>query len=141
MISVTPDFLTIGRAAMLLAMSRTSEEETEIKKLLHLCGMKYCVTEVKGVDQDFKNKFTRNLLGAALSNGIIEKEPPSMHALLHASLEARRNLFPDEPVITSSAMKVSIVRNEEWICVALFGDCGMHPITCHDRAGLGMSHL
>ena len=81
MISVTPDFLTIGRAAMLLAMSRTSEEETEIKKLLHLCGMKYCVTEVKGVDQDFKNKFTRNLLGAALSN-VIEKEPPSMHALL-----------------------------------------------------------
>ncbi len=141
MITITSDSLSIGRAAMLLAMSRTLEEENELKRLVSLSGMKYCVTEVKGVDQDFKNKFTRNLLGSALSNGVINKDSHSMHALLHASLEAKRSLFPDEPIHISSSMKISIVKDEKWICVAIFGVCGMHPLTNHDRVGLGMSHI
>lgn len=141
MITISANFMTLGRAAMLLAMSQTREQEEEIKQLIKSCGMQCCVTEAGGVESDFKSQSIRNILGAAYANKIIEKNSIATHALLHAAVEAGRNLFYNMPVITSLKMKFSVVKNDEWICVAAFGDCGMHTLTSHDRSGMGMMHL
>lgn len=139
--TMNANFITIGRAAMLLAMSQTRKQEEEIKLLIKSCGMQCCVTEVGGIEADFKTQSVRNILGAAYANKIIEKNSIATHALMHAIVEAGRALFYNMPVITSLKMKYGVVRNDEWICVAAFGDCGMHTLTSHNRSGMGMMHL
>lgn len=141
MVVIDNDFLTLGRAAMLLAMSKTREQEETIKELVQSCGMQCCVTEVGAVETDFKSQSVRNILGAVFASNLIKKNTPATHALLHAVVEAGRALFYNMPVITSLKMKWAIVKDSEWICVAAFGDCGMHTLTSHNRSGMGMMHL
>ena len=39
------------------------------------------------------------------------------------------------------ALKIAIVRNTHWIAVGMFGESAMHPLTNHERCGLGIMHL
>jgi len=42
---------------------------------------------------------------------------------------------------TSIAVKIAIVRNDNWVAVAIFGQSAIHPLTNHLRAGLGVMHI
>ena len=126
MVEISSEFYSIGRLAMLLAMTQTRELEEEIKQLITSLNMHCCVTEVGGVGADFKNTLVRNTLGAAFANKIVKKDSLDTHALVHATIEAGRSSFSSETLITSFKMKLAIVKDDKWICVATFGLGGIH---------------
>lgn len=134
---------SVGTAAMLLALSRTILDEDTAKKMLSDQGYKFVVTEVGGNSavSEFQAKVTKAVLGAALNSGIISKTPTNYHALLHATDEAKRGILVNVASSASIAVKIAIVRDDQWIAVALFGVSAIHPLTNHERAGLGVMHL
>lgn len=134
---------SVATAAMLLALTRTMDDEAAAKKLLTEQGYKFVVTEVggKSLMGDFQERATKAVLGAALNTGIISKSPTNYHALLHATDEAKRGILVNVASSCSLAVKIAIVRDESWIAVALFGESAIHPLTNHERAGLGVMHL
>ena len=134
--------LTVGRAAMLLALTATREEEDELKKNIELGNnIKCAVTEVGGKVNDFKEKITNSVIGAALNCNVIEKDSRQVHALLHATMEAENGMLFGSAIGLNLAVKVGIARDAEWIAVALFGQSGAHFLTSHERAGFGLMHL
>ena len=134
---------SVGTAAMLLALSRTISDEETAKRMLSDQGYKFVVTEVGGNSavSEFQAKVTKAVLGAALNSGIISKTPTNYHALLHATDEAKRGILVNVASSASIAVKIAIVRDDQWIAVALFGVSAIHPLTNHERAGLGVMHL
>ncbi len=133
----------VGTAAMLLALTRTIADEEAAKRMLFEQGYKVVVTEVGGNSavSEFQSKVTKAVLGASLNSGIISKTPTNYHALLHATDEAKRGILVNVASSASIAVKIAIVRDEQWIAVALFGVSAIHPLTNHERAGLGIMHL
>lgn len=121
-----------GTAAMMLALTQTIYDEELAKKLVAKKGLKAVVTEVGGKTSfyDFNERINRAVIGACLNSGLIEKKSNDIHAVIHATEEAKR-----------LAMKIAIVRNEHWIAVALFGKSALHYMTNHERAGLGVMHI
>ena len=132
----------IGYYAMRLAMTSTILEENEIKSAYKAAGIPFVVTEVGGnTRRDFQEKTSRAVLGAALNAGLIEKKPAQIHALFHATEEAKRGVIVNTSSEANLAVKVAIVRDEDWIAVAFFGESAIHPVTSHERCGLGIMNL
>ncbi len=132
----------IGYYAMRLAMTSTILEENAVKNAYREAGIPYVVTEVGGnTKRDFQERTSRAVLGAALNAGLIEKKPSQIHALFHATEEAKRGVIVNTSSEANLAVKVAIVRDEEWIAVAFFGESAIHPITSHERCGLGIMNL
>lgn len=137
----TFDAEDIGRAAVLLALTKNPEMETACKQGIEAHGWRAVATEVGGVLSDLPQKMVRALVGASLNAGIIEKNTREMHALIHAALEAGNGFLIKGILEHSVGAKIAIVRNENWIAVAIFGDCAAHVVAHHDRCGLGIMHL
>lgn len=135
--------LGVGYCAMRLAMTRSIYEENTVKnELAKSKDFQFVVTEVGGSSKkDFQEKMSRSILGAALNAGLIQKLPHEVHALFHAAEEAKRGTLVNISSDVHLALKVAIVRREHWIAVAIFGDSAIHPITCHERCGLGVMNL
>lgn len=134
---------SVGTAAMFLALTRTTEDEETVKEALAGKGFKFVVTEVGGnlAFSEFQAKITKAVIGASLNTGLISKTPTNYHALLHATDEAKRCISVNVASSVSVAVKVAIVRDNAWIAVAMFGESALHPLTNHERAGLGIMHL
>ncbi len=131
-------------AAMLLAMSRSIRDEETIKRYLSSSTkFKFVVTEIGGKSSysEFQEKTTRAVLGACLNSGLIDKTPTDVHALLHATEEAKRGIIVNTSTSTSLAIKVAVVRDGRWLAVGMYGESAIHPITNHERAGLGVMHI
>ena len=138
--SLKPD--GIGYCAMRLAMSQNISEENLLKKQCVEAGLKVVVTEVGGnTKRDFQEKCSRAIFGAALNAGLIQKDPRDIHALLHASEEAKQGVIINTSSESNLAVKVALVRMEYWIAVAIFGESAFHPMTGHERCGLGIVHI
>lgn len=134
--------ISVGNAAMLLALTWNLILEDEVKHILTKEGFKYVVTEVGGTSSgEFQEKVVKAVLGASLNQGIIDKNTHEAHALLHATDEAKRGVIVNTSSSTSLAVKIAVVRKEKWIAVAIFGQSAIHPITNHERAGLGVMHI
>ena len=132
----------LGYNALLLALSSTPEEEKALKDAIGSLGMNCVATHVGGkTDGDFQPKLVRAIIGAALNSGLVEKNERAIHALLHASDEAKKGLLVSTSSSASLSVKVGIVRNEHWVAVAMFGESSMHTFSSHQRAGLGVMHL
>ncbi len=132
----------VENAAMLLALTWTLNLEDKIKSIVRKNGFKYVVTEMGGSSHsDFQSKTVRSILGACLDAKVIQKNTKEIHALLHAAEEAKRGILVNSSSSTSIAVKIAIVRDENWISVAIFGQSAFHPITNHQRAGLGVMHI
>lgn len=132
-----------GVAAMLLALTRTLHDEELVKEAIRSSGHRFVVTEVGGktsVD-DFQAKVNRAVIGAGLNAGIIEKLPNEIHAIVHATEEAKRGILVNVSSSANLALKIAIVRDEHWISVAMFGQSALHYMTNHERAGLGVMHI
>ena len=134
---------SVGTAAMLLALTRNMQDEEEVKKLLTDQGFRLVVTEVGGNSalSDFQVKTTKAVIGACMNTGLVAKTPTNYQSLLHATEEAKRGIMVNLASSTSVAGKIAVVRDEQWVAVALFGESALHPLTNHDRAGLGIMHL
>lgn len=132
----------IGYRAMRLAITRTIAEENEMKSKLQSDLWKVVVTEVGGrSSKDFQEKINRAVMGASLNGGVIEKQSHEIHALLHACEEAKRGVFINVASDTDLALKVAIVRRNHWIAVAIFGNSAIHPMSSHERCGLGVMNI
>lgn len=134
---------SVGVAAMLLALTRTLKDEETAKRALTEAGHKFVVTEVGGKTSydDFHEKVNRAVIGASLNSGIIEKTANDIHALIHATEEAKKGILVSVSSSTSLALKIAVVRGSGWLAVALFGKSALHYMTNHERAGLGVMHI
>lgn len=140
--STAPGFLensivSPGIAAMMLALTQTIYDEDMAKQMVAKKGLKAVVTEVGGKTSfyDFNERINRAVIGAC------EKKSNDIHAVIHATEEAKRGLLVSVSTSASLAMKIAVVRNEHWIAVALFGKSALHYMTNHERAGLGVMHI
>lgn len=106
-------------------------------------GFRAVVTEVGGKTSfnDFNEKINRAVIGAALNGEVIQKSVGDIHAIIHATAEAKQGLLFTINQSTSLALKIAIVRDSTWIAVALFGKSALHYMTNHDRCGLGIMHI
>ncbi|HOC52617.1 MAG TPA: HutP family protein [Caldisericia bacterium] len=135
------DVSRIGKAALLLSMS-SDEEENEIKrKIIEKTNYRIGVTRVAGFASEIRRKFAPAILGAALNCNVINKTTSEVHALLHASLEALNSIIQSESLDSSLSLKVSVVCDNKWICVGIFGDSAFYPITNHEKSSLGIMHI
>lgn len=134
---------SVGVAAMLLALTRTLKDEETAKRALTEAGHKFVVTEVGGKTSydDFHEKANRAVIGASLNSGIIEKTANDIHALIHATEEAKKGILVSVSSSASLALKIAVVRGSGWLAVALFGKSALHYMTNHERAGLGVMHI
>lgn len=134
---------SVGVAAMLLALTRTLKDEETAKRALTEAGHKFVVTEVGGKTSydDFHEKVNRAVIGASLNSGIIEKTANDIHALIHATEEAKNGILVSVSSSASLALKIAVVRGSGWLAVALFGKSALHYMTNHERAGLGVMHI
>lgn len=132
---------SVGVAAMLLALTRTLKDEETAKRALTEAGHKFAVTEVGGKTSydGFHEKVNRAVIGANLNSGIIEKTVNDIHALIHATEEAKKGILASSSA--SLALKIAVVRDTGWLAVALFGKSSLHYMTNHERAGLGVMHI
>lgn len=138
-----PNELSIGRAAMLLAITPTREEEEYIKRIIHSYPKNYkcAITEVSGKISDYEEKVTQAVLGASLNCEVIKKDTQQIHALLHATMEASEGMALDAPMSANLVVKIGIVSSKTWIALAMFGQFAYHSLAAHERAGLGIMHL
>lgn len=134
---------SVGVAAMLLALTRTLKDEETAKRALTEAGHKFVVTEVGGKTSydDFHEKVNRAVIGGSLNSGIIEKTANDIHALIHATEEAKKGILVSFSSSASLALKIAVVRGSGWLAVALFGKSALHYMTNHERAGLGVMHI
>lgn len=133
---------SVGYNALLLAMTRNISDEDRLKKAFQEQKIRFVVTEIGGKsDMNFQDKINRAVIGAALNEQIVDKTPHDIHAVLHAAEEAKRGVLINTTSSTNIALKVAIVRNEHWVAVAMFGESAIHPITSHERCGLGTMHI
>ncbi len=132
-----------GTAAMLLALTQTIYDEEKVKQIVAKNGFKAVVTEVGGRTSfdDFNEKINRAVIGASLNSGIIQKTTNDIHALIHATEEAKKGILVSVSTSANLAMKIAVARDDTWIAVALFGKSALHYMTNHDRAGLGVMHI
>ena len=133
-----------GTAAMLLALTQTIYDEEKVKQIVAKNGFKAVVTEVGGrtsFDDFFNEKINRAVIGASLNSGIIQKTTNDIHALIHATEEAKKGILVSVSTSANLAMKIAVARDDTWIAVALFGKSALHYMTNHDRAGLGVMHI
>lgn len=128
---------------MLLALTRTLKDEETAKRALTEVGHKFVVTEVGGKTSydGFHEKVNRAVIGASLNSGIIEKTANDIHALIHATEEAKKGILVSVSSSASLALKIAVVRDDGWLAVALFGKSALHYMTNHERAGLGVMHI
>ena len=101
-----------GAAAMVLAITQTLYDEERTKQLVSKCGFKAVVTEVGGKTSfyDFNEKINRAVIGASLNSGVIEKTTNDIHALIHATEEAKRGILVSVSTSASMALKIAVAR-------------------------------
>lgn len=132
----------VGYLALQLAMTRDLGEENALKQVYHQKGIAFAVTEIGGKsDGDFQDKINRAVIGASLNHSVVEKSPGEIHALLHATEEAKRGVLVNATSNSSIVLKLAIVRAEGWIAVAMYGESSIHPLSRHERCGLGIMHI
>lgn len=133
---------TVGYNALLLALTRNIHDENALKKLYAEQNIRFVVTEIGGKsDVDFQDRINKAVIGASLNGGLARKNTHDIHAVLHAAEEAKRGVLVNTTSTTNIALKIAIVRDNDWIAVALFGESSIHPITGHERCGLGVMHI
>ncbi len=134
--------LSPARAAMLLALTTSREEEETLKQSLEANGHYKCaVTELGARLATFRERLLSAVTGAALNCGVVSKTPQHMHALSHAAHEALAGFLPESAVNGDVAAKIAVVRDSQWVAVALFGEWAEHPVCNHNRSGLGVMHI
>ena len=140
-ITYTFDNLSVSRGAMLLALTENREDEDQLKDILRKNNYKCAVTEIGAPLKDFKEKVMKSVVATALNCNIIGSSEVEVHALVHAALEAVHGVLIASLANPSIIVKTSIVTNEKWIAVAMFGSTALHLKSNHERAGLGIMHL
>lgn len=134
--------ISLGRAAMLLAMTLDREEEELMKGYLKSKGItNVVVTEVTGLFDEYRQKVIKSAVSAALSAKIIRNDPRQIHAVVHATIEANQGVLIAHLENPSIKMKLGVASSKGWVVVAMYGVTALTVPTNHERAGLGIMHI
>ncbi|MDK2872147.1 MAG: hypothetical protein PWQ16_1499 [bacterium] len=133
--------IDVERGAVLLAISKSREEEALIKGVLSSLGLRACVFEIGGINDELRPKLGIQTVTNCLKHGVIRQVKSDVHAVIHAVLEAERGLLMDAPLSSSLLLKVAVVSDGRWVAVCMFGESAFHVLTNHRRIGLGVMHL
>lgn len=130
----------LGKITMLASLT-DDEEEKIIKELVKDNDIKLAITVVAGLVSTIKETFVKSIIGCALQNNIIRKNPVEIHGIVHASLDALTGVIHQVPVDASIKIKVAIGSDGHWVAVALYGDSAFYPLTNHERGSLSLMHI
>jgi len=130
--------MTIGRAALWLAMSEDREQESKIQSDLLQQGYHSVATEVSGPLLNVRQNIVKNVVAAAVNTKVIDNTPMQIHSVTHAMVEALSGVVtaPNAPR-PSLKIKVGIVSDQDWVCVALYALTSFHPSYNHEKVGIG----
>ncbi len=131
----------IEKVAVLLALTSSREEEEYYRNMFNEQGYSCVVTGAAGVDYDLRKKIVNSTVGACLNSKLIEKDSKQAHALVHATVEACYSIKLDVSLCQSFQLKIAIVKKDDWIAVAIFGDMAIHMLSNHKTVGLGVMHF
>lgn len=133
----------VGSIAMLIAMTTTINDEDNLKQYFWENKVRSTVIELGGKSSmsDFQEKINKSIINACINSNLISKNPNEVHAVIHASEEAKKGILVNVSSNANLALKVAVVRKERWIAVAMFGVSAIHYMTNHERAGLGIMHI
>lgn len=141
-ILLDPTKLTAEEVAVFLLLTSDRETEQEIKQNIEKTGLFKCaVTEIGSSVETCRKKIVSAVIGASLDYGLISKTPHQIHALVHAAEEAIKSILVSNPLMGDMGLKLSIVRDSQWIVVAVFGNCAAHYLSNHKHLGLGVMHI
>lgn len=129
------------RAAILIAMTDTMEEEKELILFFRRYGCLATATMVNGNDSEALRRITGNAIGAGLNAGLIERKRTHIHPLAHAIQEAVLGTRLDSSIGQNCRLKMGIVRQGSEIAVAIYGDLGFHECSSHKTIGGGYQIL
>jgi len=132
----------LGKIAIMTSLTN-EDEEVAMKSYVknNHPDIKLAVTFISGLSHEIKGTFIRSIVTCALQNNIILKEGTTIHALVHASIDAMTGIMHSTPAEGSLKLKVAVASDADWIAVAVYGDSAFYPLTNHERASLGMMHL
>ncbi len=145
MTEINIDFASLGPeevAVLLLVLASNRAMEKNLRHEIEKTGMYKCVvTEIgTGIDTA-RRKVVSAVVGASLDNGLINKTPNHVHALLHAAEEAIKVFMESNPLASDLGVRISIVRDSQWIVVAMLGSASAHYLSNHKSISLGMMHM
>lgn len=131
----------LEKVALTLALTSSREEEEYYKNIFAEQGYSCVVTGAAGIDYDLRKKIVNSTVGACLNSKLIEKSTKQVHALVHATVEACYSIKLDVSLCQSFQLKIAIVKKDDWIAVAIFGDMAIHMLSNHKTVGLGIMHF
>ena len=132
----------VGKLALFAAMTSREEEELLKQEVEEKYGrFRLAITFVTGTRSEVMKVVSKAAVSCALQNNVIKKAETQVHAVVHETLEAIGGIVEYIPADTSLKLKLSIVSSSNWLAVAIYGESAVHPVTNHERAGLGIMHL
>lgn len=131
----------LGKVALIAAISVDCEEKRIKEELCRLGPYKLTAIYVSGRKTEIESMFVRSLVSAALKANVIEETSRSIHAVVHAGMEAWHALTDAVVGGSSLKVKVAIVSDGKWVAIAAYGVSAMHRLTNHERVGFGIMHL
>ncbi len=140
------DFLDLERPnmcrlAILLAMTRTDEEEKAVIALLQEHHIQAAATTIFGYNITFEEKMIRSVVNLCLHTRLIERKRSHIHPVVHCVLEAAQSTRAAEDIGQNFKFKTAAVRQGEEFSLCFYGDLGMHPLSSHKSVGVGYQIL
>ena len=129
------------RAATIIAMSESVEDEKGLIAFYQKHGCKCVATMITGADNKALREATGNVVGACLNSNIIERKKEHIHPLGHAIQEAIVGTRLDSSLGQNCRIKVAIVRRGNRLAVSMYGDLGFHEMSSHKTIGCGYQIL
>ena len=110
----------LGKIAIMTSLTN-EDEEVAMKSYVknNHPDIKLAVTFISGLSHEIKGTFIRSIVTCALQNNIILKEGTTIHALVHASIDAMTGIMHSTPAEGSLKLKVAVASDADWIAVAV----------------------
>ena len=128
--------------AIFLLLTGDRSVESNLRQEAENLGLFKCaVTEVGANTTNIKSKIISSALGASLDCGIITKTPHQIHAVLQAAEQALRSILEANILIGNAGLKLSVVRDSQWVVVGIYGSFAAHHMINQKRIALGIMHI
>ena len=127
--------VNVFRAAMLISMTDTIEEEKELMDFFSKRDCRCAAVMISGSDAEALKKINHTVVGACLNAGVIQKTRSYIHPLVHGVHEATLGTRLDSSIWQNCRLKVSVVRKGNNIAVVIYGDLGFNELSSHKTVG------
>lgn len=131
----------VCRLAILLAMTRTEEEERILISRYRDHHVRAAVTMVSGYGISKEETVIRNVVSLCINTRLIEKKRSHIHPVAHCILETAQSTRAFDAIGQNFRFKVAAIRRGEEFSLSFYGDLGMHALSSHKTIGVGYQIL